>query len=243
MSQIVSLVDTLKRQLRAQGKTYADVAGWLALSEATVKRLFAERHFTLVRLECICERLGLELSELMLEMQTETRRLHELSASQEQSIVDEPALLLVAVCVMNGYGLDDIHREYRLSEAECVQQLLKLERLQLIELQPGNRIKRRVAAHFHWRPDGPIQRFFQQHVVSEFFRSRFDSDRERLVVLNGLLSAAGNAEWQQKLARLGQEFHDLCQREGSLPLDQRAGTTCVLALRQWQHTLFRDYAR
>ncbi len=46
MSQADSLIETLKRQLRAQGKTYADVAEWLALSEASVKRLFAEKHFS-----------------------------------------------------------------------------------------------------------------------------------------------------------------------------------------------------
>ncbi|SJN12735.1 Predicted transcriptional regulator [Halomonas citrativorans] len=243
MSQTDSLLNTLKRQLRMQGKTYADVAQWLGLSEASVKRLFAERNITLARLECICEQLNLEFAELVQTMQTEERRLQELTQAQEQSIADDPKLFLIAVCVINGYSFDEIHHQYQLSEAECTQQLLKLERLDLIQLLPGNRIKRRVAPNFRWRTGGPIQRFFQQRIANEFFRSRFDSESEKLLVLNGLLSRAGNEEWQQVLQRLANEFHALCERESSLPIHQRFGTTSVLAVRQWQYALFQDYTR
>lgn len=243
MSQTASLLDTLKRQLRAQGKTYADVAAWLSLSEASVKRMFAERHVTLARLECLCDHLNLAFAELVQAMETEERRLQELTDAQEQSIADDHELFLVAVCVINGYSFDDIHRQYQLSESECTRQLLKLERLHLIELLPGNRIKRRVAPNFRWRPGGPIQRYFQAHIANEFFRSRFDSESDKLLVLNGLLSRAGNAEWQQAIQRLAKEFHELCERESVLPIEQRFGTTSVLAVRQWQHGLFRHYAR
>jgi DNA-binding Xre family transcriptional regulator len=243
MSQADSLIETLKRQLRAQGKTYADVARWLGLSEASVKRLFAEKHFTLARLECICDQLNLEFVELVQTMQAGEQRLQELTQAQEQSIVDDRELFLVAVCVINGYSFDEIHHQYQLSELECTRQLLKLERLQLIELLPGNRIRRRLAANFRWRVNGPIQRFFQQYIANEFFRSRFDSDSEKLVVLNGLLSPAGNAEWQQTMQRLAKEFHSLCERESGLPIHQRFGTTSVLAVRQWQYGLFQDYKR
>lgn len=243
MSQVSSLIDTLKRQLRAQGKTYADVAQWLELSEASVKRLFAEKHFSLARLECICDRLNIEFIELVQAMQAEEQRLQQLTQAQEQSIVDDRELFLVAVCVINGYSFDEIYHQYQLREAKCTQQLLKLERLKLIELLPGNRIRRRVAANFRWRSGGPIQSFFQQYIANEFFRSRFNGDSEKLIVLNGLLSHAGNEEWQQTMQRLANEFHALCERESSLPIHKRFGTTSVLAVRQWQYALFQDYAR
>lgn len=243
MSQVGCLIDTLKRQLRAQGKTYADVAQWLDLSEASVKRLFAEKHFTLARLECICDQLNIEFAELVQAMQAEELRPQQLTQAQEQSIVDDRELFLVAVCVVNGYSFDEIHHQYQLSEAECTRQLLKLERLKLIELLPGNRIRRRVAANFRWRSGGPIQQFFQAYIANEFFRSRFDGESEQLLVLNGLLSRAGNDEWQQIMQRLAKEFHALCERESSLPLHKRFGTTSVLAVRQWKYALFQDYTR
>nr|WP_284041606.1 XRE family transcriptional regulator [Halomonas olivaria] len=229
--------------MRVQGKTYADVAQWLRLSEASVKRLFADKHFTLARLECICDQLNIEFAELVQAMQSQEQRLQELTQAQEQIIIDDRELFLVAVCVINGYSFDEIHHQYQLSEAECTRQLLKLERLKLIELLPGNRIRRRVAANFRWRPGGPIQRFFQQYIANDFFHSRFDSDSEKLIVLNGLLSHAGNEEWQQTMQRLAKEFHALCERESGLPIHKRFGTTSVLAVRQWQYELFQDYMR
>jgi transcriptional regulator with XRE-family HTH domain len=42
MSQSKLIIDTLKQELRKQGLTYKQVAGRLGLSEASVKRLFAE---------------------------------------------------------------------------------------------------------------------------------------------------------------------------------------------------------
>ena len=65
MSQTSQLIDTLKRELRKQRITYRQVASALELSEASVKRLFAGRFFTLDRLERICELLNMSFSELV----------------------------------------------------------------------------------------------------------------------------------------------------------------------------------
>lgn len=243
MTQVARLIDTLKQHLKAHGKTYADVAVALGLSEASVKRLFAERTLTLQRLETICRLIDFELGDLILAMQAREQRLQELSEAQEEEICNDPLLLLVAVCIINGYGFADIVGQYRLSEADCIAKLARLDRLKLIELLPGNRIKLRIAPSFRWRAGGPIQRFFQAHVAGDFFRSRFDGDTEQLLVLNGLLSRTANAEWQKRLQRLARDFHELSRSEAGLPLEQRFGTTTVLAVRQWRYGLFESYAR
>ena len=55
MAQATALIDALKRVLREQGITYADVAQRLELSLPSVKRLFADRQFTVQRLDQVCE--------------------------------------------------------------------------------------------------------------------------------------------------------------------------------------------
>ena len=45
------LIDALKRVLKSRRLTYADLAAGVGLSEASVKRLFSQRTFTLERLE------------------------------------------------------------------------------------------------------------------------------------------------------------------------------------------------
>ena len=61
MSRSVDLIDALKRALRAQGMTYRTLAQRLDLIEAAIKRMFSRRAMTLVRMESICEVLGIGL--------------------------------------------------------------------------------------------------------------------------------------------------------------------------------------
>ena len=56
MAQVTLLVGELKRYLKAHGVTYAALGQKLALSESTIKRLFAQQSFTLERFEQICHR-------------------------------------------------------------------------------------------------------------------------------------------------------------------------------------------
>ena len=51
MAQTSELIKTLKQALKAHGKTYAAVARELNLTEASVKRLFWQKNFSLERLD------------------------------------------------------------------------------------------------------------------------------------------------------------------------------------------------
>ncbi len=240
MSQTVTLVETLKKQLKARGLTYKDVAEALELSEASVKRLFSEYNFTLTRLETIAQLAGMQLSELVAVMSGDMPQLKQLTKEQEQQIADDLPLLMVAVSVINGFTFQNLLQQYQFSDAECIRYLAALDRLRIIELQPGNRIRLLVSPNFRWLSNGPIQRFFLEKVQQDFFDSGFDKSTESLVVLNGVLSNASNAELQKKMQRLARDFNELLREDASLSLDERKGTTMVLALRQWQFKPFKQ---
>ena len=59
-----NLVATLKATLKSRNMTYRALALRLDLSEASVKRLFAEETFTLKRIEEICQVLEIDFFEL-----------------------------------------------------------------------------------------------------------------------------------------------------------------------------------
>ena len=98
-----ALVEALKRTLKAKGLTYADVAGAIALSEASVKRMFARGDFTLQRLEEICRFARIDLTELAESAGEDTQGIAHLSVEQEEEIVSDPRLLLVAWCAVNNW--------------------------------------------------------------------------------------------------------------------------------------------
>lgn len=243
MAQTRALIQTLKKQLKANGKTYTDVAQVLELSEASVKRLFSEQNFTLQRLEKISQLAGLELTELFQLLTREQQRLTQLTREQEQEIASDLELLLVAISVINGFCYEDILSLYELTEHQCIQKLAQLDRLKIIDLLPNNRIKLRVDPNFTWLPNGPIQQFFQQKVEQDFFRSRFDKQHEKLIVLNGVMTPETNIAMQKKMERLAEEFNHLIQDDAGQPMQHKHGNTMVIAIRQWQYSLFKAYRK
>ncbi len=243
MAQTSSLHKALKKALKAHGFTYVDVARALDLTEASVKRLFSEQSFSLQRLDQVCHLMDMEISDLVQMMNEQQAQLQQLSVEQEKEIANDIVLLMVTVCVLNRWRLEDIIEQYKLSEAECIRKLALLDRLKIIELLPKNRIKLLVAPNFTWRENGPIQKFFQEKIQQEFFSTRFDHKDEQLIVLNGMLSKESNAEFQRKVKKLVREFDELNNDDAGLPLEHRHGHTVVLAMRSWKYGLFAPYRR
>jgi DNA-binding Xre family transcriptional regulator len=243
MAQTRELIKTLKTALKAHGKTYADVAVELNLTEASVKRLFSKQSFSLDRLDKVCHMLDMEITDLVQLMNEQQQRLQQLTVEQEQDITADVTLTLVAVCVLNKWTMENILAYFRISATECIRHLARLDRLKVIELLPNNRIKLLVAPSFSWRKNGPIQSFFQKKISQEFFDTHFSRDDECLIVLNGMFSSQSNAEFQRKLQRLAREFDILNNDDAALDLEKRNGVTLVMAMRGWQYGLFKPFIK
>jgi len=244
MAQTNLIISTLKKTLKSHGKTYADVAKHLELSEASVKRMFAQQSFSLNRLDAICQMMDMEITELIQKVSDYTaRQITELSEEQEKELVTDIELLLVTISVIHHWTLEDILQTYNLTEAQCIQHLASLDRLNIIELLPANKIKIKISPNFKWRKNGYIQRFFRENIETEFFNSRFALPQEKLIVLNGMLSQESNAILQRKLERLAREFDELTKDDSSIPLGKRFGYTAVLAVRDWRFSVFEQFKR
>ena len=238
MSEADQLVVTLKQHLKSQGKTYRDVAQALGLSEPSVKRLFASRRFTVDRLVQVANLLGYSLAELAREAQTLQPRISGLTEAQEREIVSDTRLMIVAVCVLNHWEADEISAYYQISPAECVRCLLQLDKLRIIELLPGNRIRHNIARDFDWLPGGPIRQYFRKHLMSDFLRAEFGHENETLVFVNGMLTDQARAQMLEELRKLRKRFAELHEESLAAPLSQRYGTGLLFAMRSWEPTDF-----
>lgn len=239
MAQVSALIRTLKKALKQRNITYADVAEQLKLSEANVKRQFSAERFTLDRLEDICGLMGLELTDLVELYQSERTQIQSFTQAQEQELVDDLQLLFVAVAARNRLTFDEIMHHYALDEATCIQCLAKLDRLKLIDLLPGNRIKLRIADNFHWIPNGPIERFFEKNIQVPFLRGGFAQEMADKRFTFGLLGEASARTIIRKCEQLVQTFNDLHQQDSQLPLESRMAVGLLTATRPWQFAAFQ----
>lgn len=244
MSEVTQLLATIKRQLKTQGFTYRDVADGLKLSEATVKRLFSAKRLTVERLAQLGAFLGFTMAELVEESASSACQLHTLSLKQEEQLVSDGALLLVTVCAFNHWTLSEIVAAYRMTRAECLSQLLKLDRMGLIELLPGDRIRLRIARDFDWIPNGPIQTFFVElGLRDDFLNCSFDQSEATLHFSHGMLTDAAFSEFQAELRLLRAKLARLHQESAASPLTLRRGTGVLLAMREWEPRAFEMLRR
>jgi len=243
MNETNQLVATLKRRLKIEGMTYRDVATAMGLSEPSVKRMFSSGRFTLDRIIEISNLIGFTLAELAQEAAVSENRLHTLTEDQEKELVSDLKLLLVAVCVLNQWRIEEITKIYRISEAECIQCLTRLDRLRLITLLPGNRIRLNVARDFDWRPRGPIRMFFLGHGIDDFLAGDFSREDESLSFSHAMLTEAAKAKMQSEIRKLRLRFAELHEESLATPLSKRHGTGLLLAIKEWEIQAFTNLRR
>lgn len=243
MARTAALVDSLKRELRARNITYAAVAKRLGISEASVKRMFSQKEFSLSRLDAVCELAGIEASDLARGLGAHDTVISQLTPEQEREFVADHKLMLVALCALNHWSFERIVAVYEIDAAECTRLLARLDRLKFIELMPNNRIRLLASRAFAWIPDGPIHRLFKEKVQGEFFDSRFDREDEVLVLANGALSRPSIAALLARLRKAAAEFSEMRSDDAALPASERSPITLLLAARPWLPEFLQRYRR
>jgi len=126
VSTTAFLFEAIKAHLRSRSLTYADLASGLGVSEGTVKRIFSRKRCSTEQLDAICERLQLELSDLVRTLPRSHKLLERLTWKQEEEVTDDTKLFVVAVCALHLLRIEEMLQYYDMTEAECVSKLLRL---------------------------------------------------------------------------------------------------------------------
>ena len=88
-----------------------------------------------------------------------------------------------------------------------------------------------------------MQQFFESRVQLEFLDSSFTKPGEFRVFASGMISRSANAEIIRKMHHLAKEMYDMNLESEALPLEQRFGTSLMMAIRPWEIQVFRDLRR
>ena len=217
MSTTADLIAALKKELKAAQMTYADLARQLNLAESSVKRMLARGDMPLSRIDAICRALRLDFAELARRVAEAQPLLKELTLEQEKAVVADEKLLLVSICVLSQWTLEQMTSAYRLTEAECVKCLAQLDRIGIIDLKPGNRYRLKLAKAFRWRPHGPVMNFFRDNVALDYYSGGFDGPAEGLLLVHGSVSRSLAPVFLERLQRVAQDFAQQHLADQKLP--------------------------
>lgn len=243
MATSARIIDTLKRELKARGITYRTLARRLKLSESAVKHMFSTGNFSLRRLDDVCAILEIDFGDLVDLAESHEQKIEQLSEEQELEIMSDIKLLLVAYCLLNYWSVDEIIARYNITPEHGLTLLRKLDRMNFIELQPGERVRLLISNNFSWRKNGAIEKFFRRRVQNEFLSHHFQDDESIRIVKNGMVTRKSVLQLIEKLKVTGDVFDDLNWQERKLSATERNGTTMVLAIRHWVFDGFKELER
>jgi transcriptional regulator with XRE-family HTH domain len=234
LSGTQTLIEVLKDELKAANITYADLAERIGMSESSVKRMFSKRDMPLTRIDDICLACKITFDELARKVADASPMVTQLTLEQETAVMKDPKLLLVSICCLSQWTYEQIVSTYKISDAECVARLVKLDKLGVIELKPQNRYRLKVAKTFRWRPDGPLMSYFREAVLPDYFKGRFARDGETVHLVHGSISSVMAPGFVERLKRVGHDFSAQHLADQKLRDDQKNGYTLILAMRQWE---------
>jgi hypothetical protein len=161
--------------------------------------------------------------------------------TQEKEIISDPGLFLIAWLTLSRTPFEEMVKTYKFSAIEVQRYLTKLDRLKVLELQPGNRVRLLVSRRFSWRPGGPVQKYINQKLLKEFFADTFGGEREEFFFHGDTISASGLVKLKRALQHAYRECMEITERDRSAP--NQFGVAFVVAMRPWEYSGFVELRR
>ncbi|MBP6218235.1 MAG: helix-turn-helix transcriptional regulator [Oligoflexales bacterium] len=231
MGQASKIVAALKKTMKANGLTYMQLAKELNLSESAIKRSFAEESFSLDKLEKVSEILGVTFVELAKMADTShDERKKNLTLDQEEAISLDLNLFKIFYLILRQWKIEDIEHQFHISKIKMEKILLSLDKLKLIELHAGRRVKLLVNRNVKWIKNGPIYKIFEYEMKNKFLNRDFLKNNEKFVFLSGNFSEASQSILKQRVKHFEREVEDLIEMDLVLERTQTESMAIVLAM-------------
>jgi transcriptional regulator with XRE-family HTH domain len=214
-SDIPQILLTLKNALRGKRLTYRAVAVQLGVHEATVKRNLNGRGVSLEFLERVCEVVDLRLSELLeISKESQESRQKYISSRQESGLSSNLRTTFFFLLLQRKWTPEEIREEFKLTEAQLVHHLVRLDKLGLIKLLPNNRVRMLIAKYPKWQTGGPVRQSFnrwlgQQFAQMDYPRGMFEVETVKIAPSSLPLVQSLMKDFSEAVVRIGERDRQL----------------------------------
>ncbi len=226
------IFDALRSHLKNRGISYSDLAFGLNVAEGTIKRIFTKNDCSTERLDEIAQFLDIHLVDLFQKKPPNKHLIDQLSHENEEQLVRNKKLLMLAVCVMDFWPFKDMLRYLTIPREECIALLKELERMGFIEMNEKFNYRLLLTRNFSWQSNGPITQFVKS-MSQDYFDHPFDAPGDFLKIVNVRISPYVRNVLKGKLEEVLQQYIDQVALDAHLPLNERPPLTICVAVRSW----------
>lgn len=215
----------------------------LGVSESSVKRLLGSKKIGLDRIEKICEATGISFSEVckLAEWQDEDPFLT-LTFEQEKTLSESPRLLHYFTLLTDGYKPQQIEKEFQISPAESKKFLFTLDKCNLIELHPKDKVKLIKNGLFRFRREGPVGKMVFQQLKEGYLYSDFKAADEFLRFGMRRLSGAALGKLKLKIEKIFLELEEEAHYEMQIESNEKEYGV-LFAFRPWHYSIMNVLKR
>ncbi|MBC7713182.1 MAG: helix-turn-helix transcriptional regulator [Rhizobacter sp.] len=237
MSQIDQFLAAMKRALKAKNIIYKDLAESLDLSESSVKRILSDKSIGLDRIEEICKACDISFAEICKNANFEEDiSTYTLSKDQEKILADNPRLLHYFILLNDGLTSTKIEKDFEISNNESKKLLLQLDKLNLIELHPRDRVKmKNKSGVLRFRRDGAVGKTLFTQTKNNYLNYDFDTEKDYIRFSNNSFTQESLGKFKKKLDKLVSEIQEearLVDRDDKSASD----IGILLAYRPWEYS-------
>jgi len=237
MSQIDQFLSALKRALKNKQWNYKQVADALNVSESSVKRLLSNKKISLDRIEKICDATGISFADVckLAEWQDEDPYLI-LSFEQEKILSENPRLLHYFTLLTEGYKPQKIEKDFQITTVESKKFLFTLDKCNLIELHPKEKVKLIKNGLFRFRREGPVGKVVFQQLKEGYLYSDFKANDEFIRFGMRRFSAAALGKLKSKIEKIYVELEEEANYEMQIEGNEKE-YGILFAFRPWHYSI------
>lgn len=237
MSQIDQFLGALKRALKSRNIIYRDLAESLQLSESSIKRILSDKSISLERIEEICKACDLSFAEICKNANFEEDLVaHTMTKEQEKVLAENPRLLHYFVLLNDGMLPPKIEREFDISSQESKKHLLQLDKMNLIELHPRDRVKlKNKSGSLRFRRDGAVGKVLFAQTKKDYLNYDFEGEFDYLRFSTNSFPLDSIGKFKKKFDKLLAEIQEEARLvEGSQKKTEDIGV--LLSFRPWKYS-------
>ncbi|MGZ3771133.1 MAG: helix-turn-helix domain-containing protein [Bdellovibrio sp.] len=161
------LLKTLREVLKSKRITYALLAKKLGVSEVTIKRLFSTQNCNLQMIFKICDSIGISFFDLA-SLANQDEEIDYALTTEQEIFFANPAFFGIFRSLHRGMSSDAIAEHWQLTPRRLFRVLRKLEKLDLLEVLPQNKVRMKVIGNIRFQHLGPLARKILRPQIMQF---------------------------------------------------------------------------
>lgn len=161
------VIQLLKTKLRQRKISYQELADGLDIPLSTLKKWFSAKDGSFSRLTKICKIIDIPMNLLLKEIEDQNVRTVTMSKELQNAFMKDLTLFKVfwGLCYER-LSNDEVMERFSLPEKDLKRILLKLDRLKLIVLDVGDKVKVPKLRPIHWNFSGPFMKMLEKDWVN-----------------------------------------------------------------------------